>query len=215
MIPPKSPAVRDYSVDDWYLYQHQAFDGVLDDSFGGTSLQLSFTGWKQEINVGTTGGKDVEAYYIETVISVYDRAKWIADLDVLETCRSDRLLTSFLSHRYCACSTSTPSTAAAAAAAAGVAQTLTNNQLLAKAPQPLISVGSFAEIIVAPSGPGIITARGNWQARLAAASICIAMGYRVILKPLDYCWPCLSRTSLNGESVSSIIAKSNALVMIL
>ncbi|KAK4043121.1 hypothetical protein C8A01DRAFT_13315 [Parachaetomium inaequale] len=193
MIPPKSPAVRDYSVDDWYLYQHQTFDGVLDDSFGGTSLQLSFTGWKQEINVGTTGGKDVEAYYLETVISVYDRAKWIADLDVLETCRSDRLLTSFLSHRFCACSTS--STAAAAG--------------------PLISVGSFAEIIVAPSGPGIITARGNWQARLAAASICIAMGYRVILKPLNYCWPCLSKTSLNGESVSSIIEKSNALVMIL
>ncbi|KAL2130148.1 hypothetical protein VTI74DRAFT_6837 [Chaetomium olivicolor] len=184
MIPPPNPAVRNYEVDEWYLYQHQAFDGVLDDSFGGTSLQLSFTEWKQEVNVGTTGGKDVEAYFLETLISVYDKDKWTADLDVLSTFRSERLLTTFLSLQTCACSTAYGAQTSAA--------------------------------IVAHSGPGIVTARGNWQARLAAAAICIARGYRVILTPDGYCWSCLSRASINGESVSSIIKTSrNMLVMIL
>jgi hypothetical protein len=204
MIPPLNPTVRSYEVDDWYLYQHQTFDGVLDDSFGGTSLQLSFTEWKQEVNVGTTGSKDVEAYFLETLISVYDRDKWIADLDVLSTFRSGRLLTSFLAHKLCACSTAS------------------NAQIRPPLDEPslspglqLISIGNFAEIIVAPSGPGIITAKGNWQARLAAASICIAKGYRVILKPHDCCWRCLSSASINGETVYSIIKSSNVLVIIL
>ncbi|KAL2146728.1 hypothetical protein VTI28DRAFT_2563 [Corynascus sepedonium] len=207
MVPPKSPVMRDYEVDDWYLYQHHVFYGVLDDSFGGTSLQLSFTGWEQPLNIGTFGGIDVEAYYLETVISVYDRDKWIADLDILETYRSDRLLQTFLAHQSCACSSSPAVTEAHARAKP------TDGE--AKMPLRLISVGNFAEIIAAPSEPGIVTASGNWQARLAAASICIAKGYRVILKPLDYCWPCLARTEINGESVSSIIEESSTLAMIL
>lgn len=39
-----------------------------------------------------------------------------------------------------------------------------------------MSLSNFAEIIMAPSEPGIVTAAGNWQARLAAASIGINKG---------------------------------------
>jgi len=64
--------------------------------------------------VGTTGGKDVEAYFLETLISVYDRDRWIGDLDLLDTLRSDRLRADFLTTRglgkICTCSTG-PTTA--------------------------------------------------------------------------------------------------------
>jgi hypothetical protein len=203
MIPPPDPAVRSYGVDDWYLYQHQVFDGVLDDSFGGTSLQLSFTEWKQEVNVGTTGGKDIEAYFLETVISVYDRAKWVADLDVLSTFRSKRLVTELLKLPYPPCS---PAHGAPRSAP------------LVNVPQlpQLISVGNFAEIIVAPSAPGVVTARGNWQARLAAASISIAKGYRVILTPYGCCWSCSVPHSAGVQTVTSFLESSSDVpVMIL
>ena len=203
MIPPPDPMVRDYGVDDWYLYRHQAFDGVLDDSFGGTSLQLSFTEWKQDVSVGTVGGKDVEAYFLETLISVYDKEQWIADLDILSTFRSDSLVRNFLSLPACSCY---PAPGAPRSAP---------SVNLAQFPQ-LISVGNFAEIIEPPSAPGIITARGNWQARLAAASISIAKGYQVILTPHGCCWSCLLGSSINGESVAFIIQKCGKVsVMIL
>lgn len=71
----------------------------------------------------------------------------------------------------------------------------------------LVSLSNFAEIIMAPSEPGIVTAAGNWQARLAAASIGINKGHVVVLKPRDCCWSCLSRVTINGAtSISSILA---------
>lgn len=208
MIPPPDPAVRSYGVDDWYLYPHQVFDGVLDDSFGGTSLQLSFTEWKQEVNVGTTGGKDIEAYFLETLISVYDREKWVADLDVLSTFRSERLVVSRLLEL--------PFSPCSSAHGAPRSAPLVNVPQL---PQ-LISVGNFAEIIVAPSPPGVVTARGNWQARLAAASISIAKGYRVILTPHGCCWSCLVSClvphSAGVRTLTSLMeSSSNVPVMIL
>ena len=202
MIPPPNPTVRNYDLDDWYQYQYETFDGVLDDSFTGTSLHLSFTKWNQALNIGNTGGKDVEAYLLETLISVYDRDKWISDLDVLSTFRSDRLLKTFLAQNMCDCSTS-------------VSTQVMGNRPSGPPSMRLISIGNFAEIIVTPSETGIIKAKGNWQARLAAASICIAKGYKVILKPQECCWPCLSKVSMSGESVSSIIQASSEIVMIL
>ena len=208
MISPPNPTVRNYDLDDWYQYQYQVFNGVLDDSFMGTSLQLSFTEWKQGLNVGTTGGKDIEAYFLETLISVYDRDKWIADLDILSTFRSKRLLTTFIAHNICSCSRAISDTG-----------TQTSNRSVeppVSKSMRLVSVSNFAEIIIAPSEPGIITATGNWQARLAAASICIARGYMVILKPHNCCWSCLSSVDIGGESVPSIITKaSNEVLMIL
>ena len=202
MIPPPDPMVREYGVDDWYLYRHEAFDGVLDDSFKGTSLQLSFTEWKQEVSVGTVGGKDVEAYFLETLISVYDKEQWIADLNVLSTFRSGRLVRSFLSPPTCHCSP------------VNGASRIAPSVSLAHLPQ-LISVGNFAEIIEPPSAPGIITARGNWQARLAAASISIAKGYQVILTSHDCCWPCLWKAGINGRSMVYIENRGKMPVMIL
>ncbi|KAK4145045.1 uncharacterized protein C8A04DRAFT_36175 [Dichotomopilus funicola] len=203
MIPPPDPDVRNYGVDDWYLYPHQVFDGVLDDSFGGTSLQLSFTEWKQEVNVGTTGGKDIEAYFLETLISVYDKAKWVADLDVLSAFRREKLVIRLPQLAFPPCS---PEHGPPRGTALGNISQLPR----------LISVGNFAEIIVAPSAPGIVTARGNWQARLAAACISTAKGYRVILTPHGCCWSCWAAQYADARRIDLYnIIQSSGNVMIL
>lgn len=192
MVPPKDPEIKSYDqIDEWYQYSHKEFDGNLDNCFVGTSLHLSFSEASQAVNVEFSGGRDVEAYFLETLISVYDRDTWIAELDILRALRCDRLMTKFLACKKCDCN-----------------RTLSGET-------GLISIDNFAEMIVPPSRPGIVRARGNWQARLAAASLCVAKGYQIILKPEQTCWACLSKTSVDNISVQSVIGRHDRVVMIL
>ncbi|KAI0138108.1 hypothetical protein F4776DRAFT_654478 [Hypoxylon sp. NC0597] len=194
MVPPKDPEIRSYDkIDEWYQYDHKEFDGTMEDCFQGTSLHLSFSEASQAVNVDFSGGRDVEAYFLETLISVHDRETWIAEIDILGALRSppNRLIRWLLGSRPCSCG---PESARGT---------------------KLISIDNFAEMIVPPRQAGIIRANGNWQARLAAASICIAKGYNVILKPEGTCWGCLSKASLGDFTVASIVEDTSKVVVIL
>ncbi|KAI0835413.1 hypothetical protein F5Y06DRAFT_306197 [Hypoxylon sp. FL0890] len=194
MVPPKDPEIKSYdTIDEWYLYDHKEFDGAMDDCFEGTSLHLSFSEASQAVNVDFSGGRDVEAYFLETLISVHDRETWIAELDILGALRSsqDRLVRGLLGSKSCSCR---PDSARGT---------------------KIISIDNFAEMIVPPRQAGIIRANGNWQARLAAMSICIAKGYKVILKPEGTCWGCLSKASLGNIMVASIVEGTDDVVVIL
>ncbi|KAI1140856.1 hypothetical protein F5Y05DRAFT_410705 [Hypoxylon sp. FL0543] len=194
MVPPKDPEIRSYdTIDEWYQYDHKEFDGTMEDCFEGTSLHLSFSEASQAVNVDFSGGRDVEAYFLETLISVHDRKTWIAELDILGALRSsqDRLIRALLGSKPCSCSADSARRS------------------------KIISIDNFAEMIVPPRQAGIIRANGNWQARLAAASICIAKGYKVILKPEGTCWGCLSKASIGDITVASIVEGTNDVVIIL
>ena len=55
-------------------------------------LHLSFTGYEQAVaSTVMHGARDVEARYVEALISVYDECRWVADLDVLSALNSDVL----------------------------------------------------------------------------------------------------------------------------
>lgn len=166
LVPPKEPEIRSYDhVDEWYRCDHKQFDGVMEDNFTSTSLHLSFSQASQAINIEFSGGRDVEAYFLETLISVYDKEAWVAELDVLEAVKSQGLVREFLKGDPCTCS--------------------------ATGEYSLIAIDSYAEMLIPPRNWGVIRAEGNWQARLAAASICLAAGYKVVLKPKNTCWVCL------------------------
>lgn len=168
LVPPKDPEIRSYDhVDEWYRCDHNQFDGVMEDHFTSTSLHLSFSQASQAINIDFSGGRDIEAYFLETLISVYDKEAWVAELDVLEAMKSKRLVREFLQADPCDCS--------------------------APREYSLISIDSYAEMLIPPKNSGVIRAEGNWQARLAAASICLAAGYKVVLKPKHTCWVCLQK----------------------
>jgi hypothetical protein len=67
---------------------HEPFDGKLQDNFTSTSLHLSFTGYELPLDVGERGTRVFPAVFIQTAISVYDCGEWIADLDIMKSCRS-------------------------------------------------------------------------------------------------------------------------------
>lgn len=183
LVPPKEPETRSYDhVDEWYRCDHKKFDGVMEDHFTSTSLHLSFSQASQAINIDFSGGRDVEAYFLETLISVYDKEAWVAELDVLGAMKSQGLVRRFLKADPCTCS--------------------------ATGEYSLIAVDSYPEMFIPPRDWGVIRAEGNWQARLAAASICLAAGYKVVLKPKHTCWICLQkgiRPIANGHSKLMII----------
>lgn len=194
MVPPKQPEIKPYDrIDEWYQCDHREFDGKLENCFEGTSLHISFSEASQAINVDFEGGRDVEAYFLETLISVHDRETWIAELDVISALKTpkDRLIHNFLEYRSCRC---------------GASPTI--------GPQ-IISIDNFAEMIIPPRKAGIIRANGNWQARLAAASICLAKGYTVILKSENTCWGCLSKVSIDHLTVALIIGGNAGVVVII
>lgn len=191
-VPPKDPEIRSYDkIEEWYQYDHKEFDGTMSDCFEGTSLHLSFSEASQAVNVEFFGGRDVEAYFLEALISVYDRDTWIAELDILKALTSHRLVRRFLDSKPCQC----------------------------RPPQSrgtkVVSIDNYAEMLTSTNSPGIIRAQGNWQARLVAASLCMAKGCRVVLRAHDTCWGCLSGLSVEGVSMDSLLNGKDGAVVIL
>ena len=88
LIPPQNPRTREFDLSAWQLVNHATFDGHLEDSFQTTSLHLSFTEYVLPLDVGTHGGRDTEIYFLESLVSIHDCGKWVADLDILRMRRA-------------------------------------------------------------------------------------------------------------------------------
>lgn len=123
---------------------------------------------------------DRPAYLLETLVSIYDRGSWVADLD----------MTALLSHGVverpiCSCN-ETPNTASKL-----------EFQRLSQSAAPGQSVSSWTcidnwdEFIDTPRNRiMVVRAHRNWLARLAFASISVAKGNRTVVLPEIICWKC-------------------------
>lgn len=195
MVPPSEPEIRRYDlIDEWYQYDHNVFTGVMEDCFEGTSLHLSFSEASQAVNINFPGPPDVEAYFLETLISVYNsRREWIAELDILRSVTHPNLKSSaeILRGKACGC------------------------KLPARGGPTIISIDSFVEMLVPPAEPGIIRAKGNWQARLTATALCLAKGYKVVIKDPNTCLTCvLGMAGANGVFPSCARENKDVLMII-
>jgi hypothetical protein len=136
---------------------HDPSDGGEEDSFSETSLHISYTDWQLPIDIGARGKRDVEAHYVEAAIGVYDRGKWVADLNILDVFR----------HRL-----------------SQIVRTWTDHR---KYPPPIdetakfVTIDNWEELLDSPTEVGVVHARGNWQARLAAAALSIQRGHETVL----------------------------------
>jgi len=83
LLSPQSLQVRSIAEDVW-LVNHHPFDAREENCFHDTSLHLSYTEWNLLTDVGSRGNRDVEAYYTEATIGVYERGKWVGDLSILD-----------------------------------------------------------------------------------------------------------------------------------
>ncbi len=82
LVPVKEPKFRRPDPKNWQVYNLKPFDGILSDCFQNTTLHLSGTSRALPVVLPESGGFQESCSYLETVLSVYDREEWVADLDL-------------------------------------------------------------------------------------------------------------------------------------
>ena len=169
LVPPLAPMIKEVSVSEWPKISRHEFNGQIQNHFESTSLHLSFTGASAQVDVGFSGSQDTEVYMLETLISVHDSGRWIADLDIYKSFRSDRL------DRLAACHN------AIHRAPGGTSAPITR----------FTCIDDWLELVDPPKEKrSLVRAHKNWQARLAAAALSITLNYNTIVIPEKVCWEC-------------------------
>lgn len=83
LVPPVIPRVRQMETGMFNVVNFSPFDGSYIDAFASTTLHLRFTGFEMPLNTGDQGTIYHQACVLETLIQVFDRDRWVADLDIL------------------------------------------------------------------------------------------------------------------------------------
>jgi hypothetical protein len=146
------------------------FDGIPQDSFTHTSLHLRFTDWRVPVvSFDSVGQRDADVKIIETVVSVQDSGRWVADVDIY------RALTDTMT-RYtqeCRCGK------------------LASGQPIAE----LSSINTWDQVLDCANGPVVVRCFDNWVARLAVVSVLYHHGMEkdrpIVVCPKDICWKCI------------------------
>jgi hypothetical protein len=170
LIPPHNPNVRQSRPEMWNVVTHAPFDGSLEDSFQSTSLHLSFSGYELPIMTSEHGGRFVEAFFLESIVSVHESGEWVADLDILKALESPDLKPVA---QYPKCK---PQPAGH------------------KPFFEVIAIDCWEELLESPTNAGVVRAHGNWQARLAAAAISVQLRHSTVLFRGHGCWACGYKT---------------------
>ncbi|KAJ6094128.1 hypothetical protein N7467_002973 [Penicillium canescens] len=88
LVSPPELEIREHDLERWHFVNHNPFDGnTAGGMFDGTSLHLSFTGWEGPLSLESSNSRGMEAYYVETTVSINDGGEWVGDLDILKGLR--------------------------------------------------------------------------------------------------------------------------------
>ena len=178
LVPPRDPLIQDIPITEWSQFvKQEEYDGHSKDSFETTSLHLSFTGAHTPLNIGFSGAQDDNLYLLETLISVHENGKWIADLDPLRGFGDPYYGPRFTIVPPCS--------------------DKSNHDPKGpnKPSSSLLCIDNWVGLITTPKeNSSIVRAKGNWEARLAAASISLSRNNHTIILPEDVCWHCVSQT---------------------
>lgn len=176
MIPPSHPQIIRPEYDRWQVINHEPFDSTCQDYFGKTSLHLSFSGYEQPLASAVKhGAQDAEAQYLETLVSVYEGKRWVADLDILTALNSPRVKR------------------------LGMPDNCDHDKKAFTTPR-WISVDCWDELIDMVQEVSIVRAHGNFLARLSAVTVAIQIGHtRCLVLPVGAeCYECVE-SALNNE----------------
>ncbi|KAL5313167.1 hypothetical protein ACEPPN_018900 [Leptodophora sp. 'Broadleaf-Isolate-01'] len=189
MVPPANPRVCKFDPESWQLINHSKFDGKLVDAFHSTSLHLSFTEYELPVDTGIHGGRDHAAYFLESLVSVYNGKDWIADLDVLAMFENKHL------HRLPRCPFADYDCKESYIKKPGAPEYRDHkSQDIAalRSSGPLTVIENWHEFMDPPTHLSIVMAHGNWYARLAAVAINVQRRHSTcLLSPgSTACWAC-------------------------
>lgn len=161
LVPPVDPLIKEVSIDEWPQINRNNFDGELKNCFDSTSLHLSFTGANTPVNVGFTGAQDSEVYMLETLISIHDCDRWIADINPL---RINPYAIGPCVHDNGPCEYD------------GI-----HSQVMC--------IDNWLELVDRPEERiCLVRSHKNWQARIAATSLSLQMGFETVVLPEQVCW---------------------------
>ncbi|RYP47080.1 hypothetical protein DL768_006807 [Monosporascus sp. mg162] len=170
LIPPKE--IQDkHSSPDWRVVNHNRYNGKTEDSFQSTSLHLRFTDYTLPIDIGLHGLRDFEIYFLESVVSVHDRGRWVADIDILGVLDSPLLHRVYLDQCH-----HDPLMA--------IEQELIENPRLT-------TIDDWNEILDSSGKASIARAANNWLGRLATVAYSVHQGHPTIVLPSRFCWTCV------------------------
>ncbi|EHK21949.1 uncharacterized protein TRIVIDRAFT_151499 [Trichoderma virens Gv29-8] len=162
LIPPPELKMRKPKSGEWNVINHDIWDGASADSFGETSLHLFLTEYRVAYTSSHRGNRDIQAFFQEAAISIYDGKTWVGDVDVVRAMKHDSAMLLRISKR--------------------------KEQLKREAlANEIACVDNWYELLDKPDRPVLVRSRGKWLGRLAAASISLQLGHRVVLLPNDGC----------------------------
>ncbi|KAI9876141.1 MAG: hypothetical protein M1830_007263 [Pleopsidium flavum] len=174
MIPPENPRTRVLEHDTWNCINHSEFDGTPEDCFQHTTLHLSFSDWEMPLDVGTHGVRDTEVFFLEAPISIHDRGKWVADLDILSMFSDSKFSRVDISPCSCAHGTSDA----------------------VHMSSDMACIDNWEELLESPVETGVVRAHANWQARLAAAALSVQRGHYTRVLPEHVCCGCFAQRGI-------------------
>lgn len=171
---PDDPLMKSSHDADWKVIGHEPFDGELQDSCKGTSLQLGFTNFKLPIDTGSLGAYNMDLVFMEAIVRVNDRnGTWIGDLNILKAMRKWTRVDLPIDCHH------------------------TGDDRDVRNIPYATAIDNWDEFLDQPDGAMVFRAQKNWVARLSAAGFGGQQGERmvVILPPCaDVCWSCLYKS---------------------
>ena len=119
---------------------------------------------------------------METVVSVHDRGKWIADLDILSALNKREGDDHKLQSLQCGCRKHDSNKRKAVP---------NFDEIFGAKGEPLISIDNWDEFLDFPfASILVVRAHQNWLGRLAFTVMSVNHGHSTLILPEDICWLC-------------------------
>jgi hypothetical protein len=177
LFAPEEPWIREHDVEKWQVVNHHPFDGSSGTGmFEGSSLHMSFTGWEGPLRVrGPSASRGMEAYNLETRISMYDGADWVADLNILNSLKESPNLGTLGIH----------------------SESCGHHHSVQFCGVQFVSIDCWEELLSPAEMPMVLRSGSSWMARLTGVSIAHSKGFKCFLLPTYkvFCWTCVVEQS--------------------
>ncbi|KAK3326999.1 hypothetical protein B0T19DRAFT_420567 [Cercophora scortea] len=200
LIPPPSPRILKLKTNNWNVVTHEPWDGSSQVGlFNKTSLHLWLTEYRVPYVVEHQGARDIQTFFQEAAVSIYDNGTWFGDIDIEKAVTMNLLVTrtpEACPHGVLPMGDPADWEAVgkekrkkkkkAKAKAKAIANNSTG-EVAGDFQNRIRTVENWYELLDKPSNPVIARTRGNWMARLAFTALSSQLGYQTKMLPVNRC----------------------------
>jgi hypothetical protein len=190
LLAPPAPKIAKRTDQNWRVINHNHFEGSPQDCFTNTSIHLSFTDYEFALMPERNAQHIIDRpiNQLETLVSVFDGPKWVADLDILHAIND--ISVGCKGYRGCCIPSYLRSDAQAQACDKQPKHTYEEASAMTQHLN-IIAIDNWDELLDPPKDKVmVVRAHQNWVARLALMAVCWKLKYRTIIAPEKPCWPC-------------------------